>query len=297
MARADRIFVLGFCFAFLQRVHCAVEPSQNSNLDRQLQWTAAGMSSLYEDDGCQCKDPKGGWECYNPVCPDGYYKCCFNCEVSLCAEGETKINNLVLSYRGVFECLKCKPGDFCPGCDQYAECPPEMRTGDRGTQKPTPKISAAGSVEERDCKRCPFDYEASLERDRCVNPWRDACNVYRMEVCVAGCKPHNGDECERMACLLYCANQQSKKCLWAFKDDCETLNMPNQQAEETQSSTADDGSSTSEEDEEPLILSDDDGKAEYYPPRSDRPCNLECSNAAGLQIGTVVIAVLTLLHI
>jgi len=260
------------------------------NAGRELQ--AAGMSSLYEEDGCQCQDPQGGLECYEPVCPAGHYKCCFNCAVSLCAEGETKVNNLVLSYRGIFECLECAHGDYCPGCDQFAECPVEIRLGDRGEQKPTPRISAAGSVEERNCKRCPFDYEAALERDRCENPWREACNVHRMEVCVAGCKTPS-DECERMACKIYCSSQQGEKCLAAFQEDCETLNAPYFELDQRAADGQEDGAG-GESDEQPLILSDDEGKAEYQPPRTDKPCNNDCNNCDKLAVNILYLGVLVI---
>ena len=105
----------------------------NAYAKRGLQ-ADGGMASLYDDDGCQCTDPKKsnaatsegnsaatGGVCYEPVCAEGYFKCCFNCEVSLCAEGDKKNNALVLSKRGVFECLQCTTGDFCEFFDVGVE--------------------------------------------------------------------------------------------------------------------------------------------------------------------------------
>lgn len=243
------------------------------------------MASLYDDEGCQCTNPKNEAECYEPVCPEGTYKCCYNCEVSLCAEGDTKVNKLILSKRGIYECLECRSGDFCPGCDQMVECPLESGAVSVGAapasgKSPKPKISLPGSVEERECKYCPQDYEASVERDRCENPWRDSCDVHRMEVCVAGCRDYQ-NECDRMACKVYCANQQGEVCLATLQEDCETLNTPYVPPEDINRDDTEAGTASEDEDEELLILSDDDGKADYEPPRSDKPCKLRCNTAFG----------------
>ena len=69
------------------------------------------------------------------------------------------------------ECIQCKPGDYCPGCDRFEECPRETALafgGAAGGGGLSPRISASGSILARECQRCPDGFEADIDRARCV---------------------------------------------------------------------------------------------------------------------------------
>merc|ERR1719265_1301848 len=87
-------------------------------LDTVPQMAAPRPSS---DDTCPCWDPLRDDEniCYEPVCPEGYFRCCSTCTSSPCY-GTAYME---LSWRGLVECIKCYPGDYCGGCDTFQECP------------------------------------------------------------------------------------------------------------------------------------------------------------------------------
>ena len=110
-------------------------------------------------------------------------------------------------------------------------------------------------------------------RDRCVEPFRSRCDVAQLEICIAGCSaPRN--ECDKMACKLHCAYQQSNyfpECLRAFKDDCVSLNDPTTKTTTT-TVMPEDGSFAVEE------KTDMDKFVMYH----DGGCNLDCSGALGL---------------
>jgi len=82
------------------------------------------------DNSCKCRHPIRKDACYEPVCPEGYFKCCATCELSTCAS-----QGALYSYRGVRECVQCLPGDFCDGCDSFQSCPTVTREGKDATSE------------------------------------------------------------------------------------------------------------------------------------------------------------------
>ncbi|CAE8591873.1 unnamed protein product, partial [Polarella glacialis] len=118
---------------------------------------------------CACADPIYGADvCYEPVCPPGYFKCCFAC-------AEAKCKNMValeLSWRGELECIKCHPGDFCDGCDTFSMCPANIQPGREGS-----RVSAMGSTRVADCESCGSDQEADFQKSTCIDRYSSSCNV------------------------------------------------------------------------------------------------------------------------
>eukprot|EP00392_Amoebophrya_sp_AT5.2_P015403 g15605.t1 len=186
---------------------------------------------ILEDLDCPCTDADG--VCFIPVCPKGMYQCCFDCTLSTCDKDELGFfphGELYLSERGVLECLQCKSGDFCSGCDSYQACPSVMAKDSKGGVYETPRVSPAGSILDRECQRCPDGFEADFNKDRCVPPFREQCDMTLMEICISGCKENpTNDECQRMECRIFCANDQrdsNPECLDAHKEMCLEFNLP-----------------------------------------------------------------------
>jgi len=165
-----------------------------------------------------CEDPLSGKGGYEPYCPLGYFRCCANCKGAVCFSEK----GLSLSWRGVRECKRCAPGDYCTGCDTSARCGESKIRGREG-----PRISPAGSSRFQDCIICPTGYEADLDRKRCVKKWKHLCNAKYVGRCVRDCKVEdpkrkkNQNFCEMMKCQLYCAMRWSAACAGAFKQECD----------------------------------------------------------------------------
>lgn len=173
----------------------------------------------------ECKDPITGKEGYEPFCPPGYFRCCATCKGAVCYSEE----GLHRSWRGIKECIRCAPGDFCAGCDTYERCRLSEVKGREG-----PKIAPAGSTRGQDCEICPTGYEADLKRERCVKKWSDECNTKYVARCTRNCyaedpkRMKNLNFCERMKCEMFCANLWSSSCAARFKLECEyRKNGPN----------------------------------------------------------------------
>jgi len=165
-----------------------------------------------------CPDPVTEKPGYEPVCPVGYFRCCATCSGATCYSEK----GLQMSWRGIRECIRCYPGDYCAGCDTYQRCRPSEVPGRIG-----PKISPIGSVRAQDCEICPAGFEADLDRQRCVKRWKDVCNEKYVGRCYRNCRAEdprrmkNLNFCEKMKCQLYCAQQWSSACTKAFAHECE----------------------------------------------------------------------------
>lgn len=242
-----------------------------------LRWLQT--AELLDDTECACQKADG--RCYQPVCPRGFYKCCFDCEVSVCDKeqlGYYPSGQLHLSLRGVQECIICTPGDFCEGCDAYAECPADERPEKGKETYISPRISPSGSIMERECQRCPDGYEADWQRDRCVvTGWREKCDLKLMEICVSGCRDNpEKDPCQQMECRIFCANYQGDEnpfCIAAHADICEDYNAP------LASDTVAPGMMVTTTPSPALLLSDDSGVAIVSSPERSRQCNIRCATA------------------
>ncbi|CAJ1350153.1 unnamed protein product [Effrenium voratum] len=160
---------------------------------------------------CPCPDPIYGEDiCYEPVCPPGYFRCCATCYEAPCY-GLKK--DLELSWRGIYECILCEPGDYCDGCDTFKKCPDNTQPTREGA-----RVSRAGSTRIADCESCAAGMEASFRRDRCVEDYSHVCNEEFVQRCIRSCKaeePSRGKKltpCEQIKCEMFCAK------LWS--DDC-----------------------------------------------------------------------------
>jgi len=172
-------------------------------------------------DDCDCQDPEGGDSCYEPVCPPGYFKCCASCKAAPCYSTQMTL----LSWRGLPECIPCQNGDYCRGCDTFNKCPPSDQNDREG-----PRISQLMSTAVSDCESCPAGQEADLDLKKCMNIWTSECNVDYMGRCTRSCRatdrlPANDfgkilSPCERMKCIMYCANSFSGSCARAFGERC-----------------------------------------------------------------------------
>jgi len=166
-----------------------------------------------EEEPCECfhpLDPDGLKDtCYEPVCPPGYYKCCATCKEASCYGSI----DMVMSNRGMPECLRCETGDFCEGCDIFVKCPDSTQPN-----RPGPRISGAGSASIANCESCPRGTEASFDRSACMPKYSEVCNVDVVARCIRNCKaedPIRGKQltpCERMKCNMYCAKRWSEGC-------------------------------------------------------------------------------------
>jgi len=184
-----------------------------------LPWRAAGAPEerpTLESD-CPCEDPRGTGECYLPVCPPGYFKCCASCKEAPCFGTE----KMYLSWRGLPECIECAPGDYCDGCDTFKRCPDSTQPNRAG-----PRISQAKSISLGDCESCPTGLEGSFDRSVCMAKYTDVCNKEVVSRCIRSCKaedPSRGKHltpCERMKCTMYCSKQWGEDCATAVKDYC-----------------------------------------------------------------------------
>ncbi|CAE7623315.1 unnamed protein product [Symbiodinium sp. CCMP2456] len=171
---------------------------------------------------CACPDPIYGNDiCYEPVCPPGYFRCCATCYEAPCY-GLKK--DLQLSWRGIYECILCEPGDYCDGCDTFAQCPDNTQANREG-----PRVSNAGSTRIADCESCAAGMQASFRRDRCVESYSDVCNEEFVQRCIRSCKaeePSRGKKltpCEQIKCEVYCAKQWSDDCLAVVGGHCRDL--------------------------------------------------------------------------
>lgn len=170
------------------------------------------------DNSCKCRHPIRKGACYEPVCPEGYFKCCATCELSTCAS-----QGALYSYRGVRECVQCLPGDFCDGCDSFQSCPTVTREG-----KEVAKISQRGSKMEEDCLTCSVGEEPDLQRSACITVYSHVCSKSFLERCTQGCDgadsiPPTMTPCEQMKCIMYCARLWSDECADALRRRCEFL--------------------------------------------------------------------------
>jgi len=246
-----------------------------------------GSAQVLEVLDCPCTDEQG--ECKTPVCPKGFYKCCFDCGVSTCAKQELGYwpnGDLWLSDRGVMECIQCKSGDYCSGCDVFEECPRETTTFGQESRS-LPKISPAGSILARECQRCPDGYEADVNRDRCVPMFRRQCDMKLLELCILGCRDNpTNDECEDMSCKLYCANAQkatNPECLLSFAETCDELNAARDLLFQDSSLTLTTTPNPT------LLFSDDSGIATIAPIIPVDTCILMCSFATRLPLSFMTI--------
>lgn len=164
-----------------------------------------------------CEDPVSEKSGYEPICPAGYFRCCATCKGATCFSEK----GLHLSWRGIRECAKCAPGDYCTGCDTYKRCRPSEIVGRIG-----PKISPGGATRRQDCETCPAGYEADILRAKCVKKWTDVCNAKYVARCTRNCRSmdvtrmKNLNFCEKMQCQLYCAKRWSDACAKAFSFEC-----------------------------------------------------------------------------
>eukprot|EP00927_Polykrikos_kofoidii_P053141 TRINITY_DN4735_c0_g1_i2.p1 TRINITY_DN4735_c0_g1~~TRINITY_DN4735_c0_g1_i2.p1 ORF type:complete len:289 (-),score=38.49 TRINITY_DN4735_c0_g1_i2:39-812(-) len=165
-----------------------------------------------------CPDPiKGEGFPYEPVCAEGYFRCCSTCREAPC------FNNaeMELSWRGYPECIRCEPGDFCPGCDVFFQCPVSTRPGREG-----PRVSQAGAIEMGNCEACAPGTEASLDLSQCVPRYSDKCDKRFVQRCMRGCESEDITRrkeltpCEEMKCMMYCAKQWSQDCVGAMESHC-----------------------------------------------------------------------------
>mgnify|MGYP002804159069 FL=1 len=175
-----------------------------------------------DSEPCGCPDPIYGSDiCYEPVCPPGYFRCCATCYEAPCY-GLKK--DLELSWRGIYECIQCEPGDFCNGCDTFTRCPDNTQPTREG-----PRVSRAGSTRIADCESCAAGMEASFKRDRCVAQYTHVCNEEFVQRCIRSCKaeePARGKKltaCEQIKCEMYCAKQWSDECAQVVGDICRDL--------------------------------------------------------------------------
>jgi len=167
-----------------------------------------------------CNDPVTKKAGYEPYCPPGYFRCCATCPGAKCYSTKGLVN----SWRGVPECILCKPGDFCSGCDTYRRCKLSSISGREGY-----RISAPGSTRPQDCQICAGGYEADLPREKCMRKWKDQCSENYVGRCVRNCRsmdPLRGKDlthCERWKCYVYCAKRWSEDCLGAYQRECQYL--------------------------------------------------------------------------
>ncbi|CAD7967105.1 unnamed protein product [Amoebophrya sp. A25] len=239
---------------------------------------------ILEDLDCPCVAEDG--TCFQPVCPKGMYKCCFDCTVSICDRHELGFyptGALYLSERGVQECLQCHPGDYCSGCDEYDQCPSVDAKDSAGAQYDTPRVSPPGSVLDRECQRCPDGFEADFVKEKCVPPFRQSCDITLLEICISGCKENPlEDECQRMECRIFCANDQrdsNPECLDAHKEMCNEFNLP---LVDPNLSTLPGIATTTEA--PTVILTDDSGIATVAPFRQEVACNINCNSATSVKL-------------
>jgi len=172
---------------------------------------------MTEEEAKVCTDKSISEDPFEPLCPPGFYRCCATCQGVGCW-GSKK---LMLSWRGVPECLLCEAGDFCDGCDMFKTCPPNDVAGREG-----PRISQRGTSQIVDCESCPQNHEASFSRDSCAPKYSDVCNLKQVERCIRGCRadiPARGKtltECEFMKCSMYCTTAWSKACGERYSEHC-----------------------------------------------------------------------------
>lgn len=186
---------------------------------------AAGVipSRIDTEARCQCEDPmgrEGSDICYEPACPPGYYRCCASCSNAPCYGA---MEDIEYSWRGVRECIVCKPGDYCPGCDQFITCPESKKISREG-----PTTSVAGTILETNCETCAVGMEANLDRTGCTQRYSHECNIKFVQRCIRGCQPENLTRteltpCERMKCTMYCAKSWSEECAEALAYRCRIL--------------------------------------------------------------------------
>jgi len=184
------------------------------------------VPGMFESEACECQIPGTPLQdpdlppdpdlCYDPLCPAGYYLCCYQCEMANCAHNN---DEMILSRRGRKECIPCAPGDICQGCDLYEECPTDP------DEQGKLLISKKGSKSIKDCEQCVGDYQASYDRATCEPNFRDACNQPFMKKCMSGCFPMY-TECDRMKCMVTCAKEWSPKCLEKFEQICNYFLKP-----------------------------------------------------------------------
>lgn len=182
---------------------------------------------------CSCPDPLyGDAVCYEPVCPLGYYKCCATCGDAPCFSEE----DLMISWRGIPECIKCTPGDFCDGCDDFKKCPPSVRPGREGA-----RVTKPGAIAISNCEVCAVGTEAWFDGQQCASQYSKAtdecggkpcCNVEFVARCQRNCESPDVfrrkqlTECEKMKCAMFCAKQWSDDCAMTLGKHCEYVTTP-----------------------------------------------------------------------
>lgn len=159
-----------------------------------------GQNIGFDGDGCVCpcdpsrdgKCPESEQErmkpefCYKPVCEPGYYRCCSTCAMSVCANKFP----MVKSRRGIFECIECIEGGYCPGCDIRIPCPDDWANNQRKMQ------------ELQDCELCAFDEVGNRAE---AEGGATECCAIGDDVCTRR-KKRNGMEAVGMLLLLFLAS-------------------------------------------------------------------------------------------
>jgi len=237
--------------------------------DRQLQWTFEAIEASVEKadvasstSGCEYADPtlKDGEErvdgsCYQPVCRQGYYKCCATCQISACIS-PTKMP-LWNSDRtpSLAECLSCPAGHYCPGDDQFYSCGqirwkaaiiPEMGQPTKEVRplgNPNPqqewmdRVSRPYATTEQDCIECGTGKWGNTNYEFCVAAWKmgdeqnGKCSAFHMVNCVTQCNlpiitafsetvRKVEHYCESLKCHTYCANAQGEDCGKQWRSSC-----------------------------------------------------------------------------
>lgn len=165
-----------------------------------------------------CPHPiKGDGHAYEPVCAEGYFRCCATCEEAPCYN----MAQMEISWRGHPECILCEPGDFCSGCDTFQKCPESTRSGREG-----PRVSQPGAKEMAMCEACAPGTEASLDLSQCIPRYSDRCDKKFVLRCMRSCESPDItrrkelDPCEKMECMMYCAKQWSEDCASALGGHC-----------------------------------------------------------------------------
>mmetsp|Transcript_22115 Transcript_22115/g.40652 ORF Transcript_22115/g.40652 Transcript_22115/m.40652 type:complete len:263 (-) Transcript_22115:112-900(-) len=171
-------------------------------------------------EACEHRDPLDSSRCYEPVCPEGYFRCCATCQVAECY-GTAAMN---LSWRGIEECILCNPGDYCVGDDKFETCELSDTPGREGL-----RISRAGSTERSACEACTIGQEAGLIPNSCWDRYSDECDKDKLLRCMRFCEAPDPwrrkdlTQCEMMKCQMYCAKIQSDECAARIGLRCEYL--------------------------------------------------------------------------
>ncbi|CAD7953456.1 unnamed protein product [Amoebophrya sp. A120] len=203
---------------------------------------------------------------------------------------------LTLSSRGRMECLPCRKGDYCTGCDNFAKCPEEERRDAlRGYARySVPRLSNSKSVFARECARCPDGWEPDLWLRRCVREFRNECDMELLHLCMDRCYYY--DECERHQCLVNCAREdENPRCREAMLETCEELNSLTREMVITDPSLLPASATTVTT--STTGINEDSGLSVLAAMEVDYQCNLKCgrNTASGLKLSSTVALVAILM--